>query len=411
MPIVSKPEVAESYHTPVLGLSLLNGFILLARRRRTIVTFLAVALASGLLAVFLIPSYYTATMSFLPPQQSASSASSMLAQLGGLSSLGSMAGSSLGLKNSADLYVGLLQSETVEDNVIQRFSLMADYRSPRLSSARKALADHTTIDGKQKDGIVRVSVTDRSPVRAAAVANGYAEQLQKISGTLAVTEAAQRRLFLEQQLQETKIRLTSAEEALNKTEQSTGVIQVEGQARALIESAAGLRAQVAAKEVQVQSMRTYAGQGNPDLIQAEQELSGLREQLAKLNGTTGSHAGSAGSEKGQLASSGLEYTRRLREAKYQETMFEILARQYEAAKLDEAREGALIQVVDRATVPDYRAGPKRLLVLLGCIFGGLIAAVIYVLLSEAWSVLSGLPEYRARLVSLRRTLGMRVVGH
>lgn len=408
MPSTPTTNFVESYRGPELGLSVLNGFILLARRRLLIAAFAAVGLAVGVLASVLIRPYYTATMAFLPPQQNASSASSMLAQLGGLGALGGMTGGALGLKNTADLYVGLLESQSVQDGIVERFGLMAEYRARRLSAARKALSEHTMIDGKQKDGIVRVSVTDNSPQRAAALANGYAEQLQKLSGTLAVTEAAQRRLFLEQQLQDAKNKLASAEEALTQTEQSTGVIQVEGQARALIESAAGLRAQVAAKEVELESMRTYAGPGNPDLIQTEQELAGLREQLAKVNGSTGKQAGATESEKGQLANSGLEYTRRLREVKYQETLFEILARQYEAAKMDEAREGALIQIVDRATVPDYKSGPKRLVILLGSLLFGLVAGVVYVLIARAWAVLSGFPEYRARILSLKMALGMRV---
>jgi len=370
--------------------------------------FLAVAIAGGGLACWLIPPYYTATMAFLPPQQSASSASSMLAQLGGLSSIGGMAGGALGLKNSADLYVGLLQSQSVQNAMIERFGLMADYRAKRLSAARKALSEHTVIDGKEKDGIVRVSVTDKSAEKAAVLANGYAEQLQKLSGTLAVTEAAQRRLFLEQQLEAAKNNLASAEEALTQTEQATGVIQVEGQAKVLIESAASLRAQVAAKEVQVQSMRTYAAQDNPDLVLAEQELAGLREQLAKVSGDSGKGAVSKASEKGQLTNSGLQYTRRLREVKYQETLFEILARQYEAAKMDEAREGALIQIVDRPGTPDYKAGPKRLLIMLGFLLAGFVAAVAYIFVAQAWSVLSRVPEYRVRILSLKRALGMHV---
>lgn len=406
MPTTNTAPSVDTYQGTELGLSLLNGVILIAKRRRVLAAFLAISLALGLVVSVLTRPYYTATVAFLPPQQNASSASSMLAQLGNLGAIGGMSGGSFGLKSTSDLYAGLLQSQTVADAIIQRFGLAAEYRVRRLSAARKVLGQNTTIDAKQKDGIIRLSVTDRSAQQAAALANGYIEQLQRMSGTLAVTEAAQRRLFLEQQLQETREKLASAEEALTRTEQTTGVLQVEGQAKALIESAAGLRAQVAAKEVQVESMRTYAGQGNPDLLQAQQELAGLREQLAKLNGKT-SGAGIGGSEKGQLANAGLEYTRRLRDAKYQESMFEIIARQYEAAKMDEAREGALIQVVDRANAPDYKAGPRRLVIILGFLLGGVAAALLYILIAQAFSVLFNRPEYRVRLLSLKAALGMQ----
>ncbi|HEY4355744.1 MAG TPA: GNVR domain-containing protein [Acidobacteriaceae bacterium] len=348
---------------------------LVLRSKRTLGAFVVAAVVMGaLLAAFLSP-FFIATASFLPPQ-SGSSSSNMLAQLGGLGALAGLSGGG-GLKSPEDLYIGLLQTQTVEDAMVKRYDLMEGYHAKRLSEARRQLEEHTAIDGKSKDGIVRISVTDKSPARAAELANGYLEQLQKMSGSLAVSEASQRRLFLEQQLEQSKDKLAAAEESLKATEEKTGVIQVDAQARALIESAAALRAQVAAKEVEVQSMRTYSGSGNANLIQAEQELSSLRGELQKLSGQANGSS-SLVPEKGQLTEAGLEYVRNVREVKYQETLFEILARQYEAARLDEAKEGALVQVVDRATLPDYRAGPKRLPILLASVVLGFSLGIIWV---------------------------------
>ncbi len=399
-------SLTSAYPPPTVqsDLSLVQLLVTLARERRLLLKFVGAGLLLGVLLSIVIRPYYTATTSFLPPQQSSSSASSMLAQLGGLGSLAGMG--SLGMKSTTDLYVGLLASVTVEDAMVSRFHLKEQYKIKYDSFARRQLEQQTKINGKEKDGLVRVSVTDKSPERAAQLANGYLEQLQKMSGNLAVTEASQRRRFLELQLADTKTKLTQSEEDLRTTEQKTGVIQVEGQARVLIEAAAGLRAQIAAKEVQLQSMRTYAGEGNPDLMQAEQELSGLRSQLARLNGGSGGDD-SLTPQKAQLTTAGFEYMRRLREAKYQETMFAVLARQYEAAKLDEAREGSMIQIVDRANPPDYKSGPKRLIILvLSCLLG-FFAGVAYILGRLFLGRMRADPEMSSALASLRQTSVIR----
>jgi uncharacterized protein involved in exopolysaccharide biosynthesis len=405
MPPDTSIAVPQPPDSPELGVGALNLLVLLAERRLFLAGCLLLSFLAGLALCLLLPPFYVATTRFYPPQQSSSSASSMLAQLGGIGALAGLSGAG-GVKSPMDLYVGLLQTDTVENAMVMRFGLMRQYHAHRLSAARVMLEEHTKIDAKEKDGLVRLSVQDRSPARAAELANGYVEQLRKMSGSLAVSEASQRRLFLEQQLEQSKDKLAAAEEALRATENKTGVIQVDAQARSLIESAASLRGQIAAKQVQVESMRTYAGEGNADLLEVEQELIGLRAQLVKLNSQDSGSSSGLNQEKGQITGSGLEYVRRLREVKYQETMFEILARQYEAAKLDEAREGALIQVVDPAVAPDHRSGPKRLLIMAACLCLGLILSIGYVLLEKAFSLAAVLPQYRTPLLHLKRILGV-----
>ena len=403
---MEKTAALQPSESPQLGVGALNLLVLLVERRLLVGGFLLSSFLIGVALCLFLSPFYVATTRFYPPQQSSSSASSMLAQLGGMAGLSGLSTGG-GVKNPMDLYAGLLQTETVEDAMVKRFGLMQQYHARRLSAARMMLESHTKIDAKEKDGMVRLSVRDLSPARAAELANGYMEQLQKMSGSLAVSEASQRRLFLEQQLEQSKDKLATAEESLKSTENKTGVIQVDAQARALIESAANLRGQIAAKQVQVESMRTYAGEGNADLLEVEQELTGLRAQLVKLSNQDNHSSSGLSQEKGQITGSGLEYVRKLREVKYQETMFEILARQYEAAKLDEAREGALIQVVDPAVIPDHRAGPKRLLILAACMFLGLILSIGYVLLEKGLSLAVALPQYRVPLYKLKRSLGVR----
>jgi uncharacterized protein involved in exopolysaccharide biosynthesis len=260
------------------------------------------------------------------------------------------------------------------------------------------------VDGSGKDGLIRISVQDRDPRRAADLANGYVDQFRLQSQHLAITEASQRRLFFEQQLEQAKENLANAEEAMKQTEQKTGVIQLNGQASALIQSAASLRAQVAAKEVQIQGMRTYATGENSQMVQAQQELDGLRAQLAKLGGSEDSTSDGIGVTKGQVTDAGLEYIRKLRDVKYNETIFDILARQFEVAKLDEAKQGALIQVVDLAVPPDRKSFPKRGLVVIGATAAGFFIGLFVALFQAGFRRLKDDPEASGKLAFLKKEL-------
>ncbi len=346
---------------------------------------------------------YTATTDFLPPQSSNSGSSALLAQLGGLGSLAGLA-SGGGIKSQSDLYVGLLKSETVEDGMIRRFNLMEQYHAKLMSGARGALEGAVKIDGTGKDGLIRISVTDKSPERAAELANGYVDQYRQLSASLAIGEAAQRRVFLEQQLQQAKNALATAEEDLKRSQQTSGMIQLDSQARALIESVASLRAQISAKDVPVQAMRTYAGAGNPDLMLQQQELDTLHAQLAKLGAKPNGDAASDDLivSQGRLPQAGLDYVRKTREVKYQETLFEILARQFEAARLDEAREGSMVQVVDRAYPPDKKSWPPRALFLLGGGVLGTLLSSLWIVFRDMMRRMRAAPEWQAKVAEYRR---------
>jgi tyrosine-protein kinase Etk/Wzc len=386
-------------------ISLLDLLIIFARRKWYI---LKITFAFGLIALLIslvLPKKYTALTTVLPPQQNSSISSALASQIGSLGSLGALAGSSMGLKNPNDMYVAMFKSRTVEDAMINRFGLMKRYKQKYMSTARKALESNMTVEAGTKDGLIHISVEDKDPKLAAQMANGYVEEYRRLSQTLAISEASQRRLFFEQQLQQTKDKLVDAEEALKETQQKTGMIQLDSQARALIESAATLRAQIAAKEVQLQAMRTYATNENSGVVEAQQELDGLRAQLAKLGGST-DDTGGAGLiiPKGQVTQSGVEYVRKVRDVKYYETIFGILARQFEMAKLDEAKEGALIQVVDPAVVPDYKSFPKRGLITIIAAFGGFVIAMFIVFFQEGLARLKEDPEQNKRLTSLRRAI-------
>jgi tyrosine-protein kinase Etk/Wzc len=384
--------------------SLLQLFVLLAREKKQIGYAVGGGALLALLLAFVIPVRYTAVTSFLPPQQSGSASSAILAQLGSLGSLAGLGGGVAGLKSPNELYVSLLRSETVENAMIARFNLMAEYRDKRLSEARKDFEKRALVDGSGKDGLIRVSVEDHNPARAADLANGYIAEYRRLSAGLAVGEAAQRRAFFEKQLLDAKDKLALAEESLKQTEQTTGVIQMDSQARALIEAAGRLRAEIEEKEVQVQSMRTYSGASNVDLIEAEQQLASMKAQLTRLSGNGSEASSSMMVARGAIPQAGLEYVRKLRDVKYNETIFEILARQFEAAKLDEAKQGALIQVVDVARTPDRKSFPKLSLFLLAGIFLGFCFGCFRVFWHHGVQYLEGIPEYRGHIEELRSAL-------
>lgn len=380
-------------------ISLLDLLIVLAQHKRLIAgTTLSFAVLS-LVISFLLPVKYTATVTILPPQQG-SSMSSALMSLGGMAAL---AGGSLGIKNPNDQYIAMFKSQTVENVMVQKYGLMQEYHAKLLSGAAKAFEDHAKIDGSGKDGLIHISVTDHDPRRAAELANGYVDQYRALSEHLAIGEAAQRRLFFEKQLEQAKNNLANAEDALKNTQQTTGIIEANSQARALVESAASLRAKIAAQEVTVQGMRTYAAGQNSQLTEAEKELDSLRGQLAQLSSSSDG-GDSLIPTKGKISDAGLDYMRKLRDVKYNETIFEILAKQFEIAKLDEAKEGALIQVVDPAIVPDQKSTPKPSLIVIASSMLGLFCGIFAALLRAGLEYMKKKPEVSAKLGLFRTAL-------
>jgi len=346
-------------------------------RRKWFIVWMTVGFALAACAIsFILPAEYTATALILPPQQG----SSLSSAFGDLGSLGSLASLAMGSKSLTDMYVSMLKSESVEDAVIQKYGLLKEYHKKYYYDARKKLEGHTTIDGSKKDGMIRLSFEDHNPARAAEIANGYVEILRTLSQHLAITEAAQRRVIFEQQLAKTKDDLAASEEALKQTELTTGFVQIDAQARALIGSAANLRAQIVAKEVQIEAMKAYAGVGNPDLQEQETELAGLRAQFNQLTGSTGVSPDDLFLSKGNVPEAELKYARKLRDVKYNEAIFEVLAKQLEMAKIDEAREGGFLQVVNPATTPERKSFPKRMWITLGAGAFGLSLALMIALL-------------------------------
>lgn len=381
------------------GINVLDLLIVLAGRKKWIASVTAIATALVVAIVLVLPNRYTATAKILPPQQSQSVSSALAGQLAGLGAVGAIAGGNLGLKNPSDIYVGMLKSRTVEDALIRRFGLVKVYRDRRVSDAEKDLEKASAISSS-KEGFISISVEDKDGRRAAAVANAYVEELRSLMQRVAVTEAGQRRLFFEQQVNQARNSLASAEDALKEVQQKTGMIQLDGQAKAIIESVVELRAKIAAKEVQVQAMRSFATSQNPDYAIANQELSGLRAQLARMESQQSGGVGDVAIPTGSMPQAGLEYLRRVRDVKYYESIYEMLAKQHEAAKLDEARQGAVVQVVDPAVEPDAKSSPRRGLLIGIAGIVALLGSCLWVVLAESLKRLREVEPEQARRLTL-----------
>jgi tyrosine-protein kinase Etk/Wzc len=328
-------------------------------------------LAVGLTALgisFLIPPTYTAKTQFLPPQQQQSAAASMLASLG---SLGGLAGAVGGIKNPADQFLAYLKSVTIQDTLIERFKLQERYEAKTKTDARLALTGSVRA-ASGKDGLISVEVDDKDPKFAAELANAHVEELGKLLGRLATTEAQQRRLFFEKQLTLAKDKLIQSEIELKATGVSGSVLK--SNPASAVAAVAGLQAGVTAQEVKLGAMRGYLAETAPEFKQALNELANLKAQMAKQEKDTPAN--------GNLSVQG-DYISKYREFKYNETLFELFAKQFEIAKVDESREGAVIQILDAAQPPERKSKPKKALIAIIATLAAGFALLLFVFIRQA----------------------------
>jgi tyrosine-protein kinase Etk/Wzc len=359
--------------------SLIDVLTQLAYRKWLIAKVTGLAVLAGVILSLVLPVRYTATTKIMPPQQTQSAASMMMMNqltAAGGGSLAALAGGGL-LKNPNDIYIGLLTSRPIADAIIQKFGLMQAYHAKDMTTACKELAVNT-VATSEKNGFISVSVTDKDKKRVAEMANAYTDELRILTKSLAVTEASQRRLFYEEQLKQAKEALVAAELAFQQVQQQKGLVQLDAQAKAMIEGISALRAQVAAKQVEVQALRSYSTEQNPDVQLAERELTSLQAEEARLEQSNHS-PGIAGLGLGNVPAAGLEYLRAAHELAYRQALFDMLLKQYDAARLDEAKEAAIIQVVEPAIEPDRKSSPKRALIVLLFTFVGFFAGCVLAL--------------------------------
>lgn len=355
-------------------MSIADALLVLSRQKKLLIRVpLAITVLTAAVT-FALPNVYKGTAVLLPPQQAQSGAAALLSQLGGVAG---MAAGVANIKNPGDLYVGMLQSRTIADKLISKFNLKKVYVTDSQEIARKKLDENTTITAG-KDGFITIDVQDTDKELVAPLANAYTDELLQLSKTLAVTEASQRRVFFERELEQAKNNLATAEAKLKTGLATRGVTSVEGETRAIVETVGRLRAQVSAKEIQLNSMKPFVTASNPDYRRVEEELSSLRAELLKLENGQGKD-----DESSPVGSHGLNNIKLLRDVKYYEMLYELLAKQYEVARLDEAKDPSIIQVLDPAVEPEKKFKPKRTLIVLLAGFIGVILAIVAAFVREA----------------------------
>lgn len=372
------------------NLSLLDIAVVLAEHLKLLIVG---PLTVGLLALgitYLIAPTFTARTTFVPPQQQQSiAAASALASLGPLAGLVGGVG---GIKSTADLYIALMQSTTVQDRLIDQYKLMQVYNAEFRFRARDELRKNVRILLGKKDGLITVEVDDEDPQRAADLANSHIDELRRMTSVLAVTDAQQRRAFFEQQLERSKDRLTKAQEALQASGFTQGALQAEPKTAA--ESYARLKAQVTSAEVRLQTMRSYLNENAPEFQNQQAALAALRGQLNRAEQASEPH-------------SGPDYIGKYREFKYEEALFDLFARQYEMARLDESRDGGLIQVVDKAQVPEWKSKPKRVLIAVIATAVAFILLILLVLVQQSWRQTAMQSETSPQIARIRAALRPR----
>jgi uncharacterized protein involved in exopolysaccharide biosynthesis len=365
----------------------------------------ALGLLASTLVAFLIPKTFTSTAQLMPPDTQSSSGLAMMAAMASKVSggLGSVAGDMLGVKSSGALFIGVLRSQTAQDRLIQQFDLRNSYGKRLIVDARTKLDENTSISEDRKSGIIAISVTDRSPQRAAALANAYVDELNTLVAELSTSSAHRERMFLEERLKVAKRDLDAAVNELAQFSSKNNTLDIQQEGKAMLDAAGTLAGQMIVAQSELEGLRQIYTDNNPRVRSLNARVVELRKQLEKLGGEKASRDWDTAPANGQSADSvpasgnglpyptihslpllGAKYADYYRRAKIQETVFELLTEQYELAKVQEAKEIPSVKILDPGMIPEKKSFPPRLLIILASTFFVVSGCVLWVLASDYW---------------------------
>lgn len=357
------------------------------------------AISAAVLSIFIslcMTNIYSATARILPPQQDSNGLVGML--MGSSNGMGGMAADILGKGTEAEMYVGILKSEAMSDIIIDHFKLMGVYNKKYRIETYKALDKKVDISAGKKDGIISITVLDKDPRRAAAIANSYVDELNKQLIRINISSAAQNRLFLEERIAKAKIELTKAEEVIKEFQSKNKIISVTDQAQAAIAGISQLKTQLVVQEIQLASLQRQFTENSQEVKTVKNSIANLRTQLDKLEGLG---SGGAIPRVGAIPELGEQYLRHMRDFKIQETLVELLTKQLEMAKLTEAKNTSSIQSIQTARIPDKKTKPSRDLIVLACTLAAGLIATLYALICEAYNRMQSEEQERwNRILSL-----------
>jgi uncharacterized protein involved in exopolysaccharide biosynthesis len=364
-------------------INLLKALLMIVRRRSLIFRVCGASFIISVCYSLALPNVYTATSKFFPPQKETTSSafSALFAQAGGLTGLADR-----GLGGSTDLYLGILKSRSVTDAVIKRLDLLKEFNTDNIDLARKILESSIKYKGSNKDGIIIVSATRKDPKKAAELANTIVDETIHRSVQLYLTKAGVERIFLERRLEVVKKELVAAEADLRVFQDKHKTIKVDAQASVAIESIARFKAEIVSKEVQLATLRNSMTDESSEVKALQAGISRMKAQLATM---TGSGNDNIIPSTGNLPGIGVEYVRKLRELKIQESIFESLTKQYEVAKISEAKDSSTVQVLDEAVPPSMKSGPRRSLIVIISTFCAFILSITIIIIQE---YISNIPQ-------------------
>ncbi len=362
-------------------------------KRRFLVRAGTAGLVFGTLLAFLLPKRFESTTQLMPPDSQSTSEMAMLAALSAKTGggLGAFAGDLLGIKSSGALFIGILRSSTVEDRLIDRFGLKEVYGARLGVSARQKLAENTSISEDRKSGILTITVTDGDPKRAAAIAQAYVEELDRLVAQLSTSSARKEREFLEDRLKTVQIDLESAEKEFSQFASKNGAIDIKEQGRAMVEAAATLEGQLIAAKSELEGLKQIYTDNNVRVRATRARIAELQSQIEKVGGK-GESSTSDSSTQGdavypsirKLPLLGVAFADLYRRTRVQEAVFEALTQQYELAKVQEAKETPSVKVLDEAHVPERKSFPPRLTIMFLCTFLALAGAMVFTLGRAHW---------------------------
>jgi uncharacterized protein involved in exopolysaccharide biosynthesis len=387
-------------------------------RKLLLQTFVLGALGSMAIAL-LIPSRYEATTQLMPPEGQSGSGMAMLSALAGRTGgVGGVAGDLLGVKNSGALFVGILESRTVRDRLIEQFELRRIYHSAKIEDTRMALGAHTRINEDRKSGILAVTVTDHDPRRAAAMAQAYVDELDRLVEQVSTSSARRERIFLEGRLRAVKQDLDGAAQKFSIFASKNTAIDIPAQSKAMVEAAATLEGQLIAAEAELHGLEEMYTEQNVRVRSVRARVTELRSQLGKMGGVSGTSAAPSSDTDAslypairQLPLLGVTYADLYRQTKIQETVYELLTQQYELAKVQEAKEVPSVKVLDAAVVPTKKSFPPRGLLTLAGTGLSFLAVCAWILLRQAWREIDPQDpgkKFAAEIVGTLRTDTLRV---
>jgi capsule polysaccharide export protein KpsE/RkpR len=425
---VIEPEVQRQQHANASRQRQAELMQLLWRRRRTLLRAALVAMLVSTLLAFILPATYTSTAELMPPDSQSSTGAAMMAALAGKSGAGlaGMATDLLGLKSSGALFMGVLRSETAQDRVIEQFNLKKVYGKRRLIDARQKLDDNTAVSEDKKSGIISISVSDHNPQRAAAMANAYIDQLNSLIAQLSTSAAHREHMFLEERLKVAKTDLDRAANDLAQFSSKNNTLDIQTEGKAMLDAASTLAGQLVVAQSELEGLRQIYSDGNARVKAMNARVTELRKQLDRLGGTQNGAGknedpaapnlpgGLALKSPSTLSSSvgksipfptihnlpllGAKYSDYYRNAKIQETVFELLTEQNELAKVEEAKETPSVKVLDPGAVPEVRSSASIVkIIFFGTIFG-LACCVAWIIGEKKWE--QGDPTDPRRLFAL-----------